>query len=184
MLIEEASRSIDLVTGWFFEPQLGSYQLDGRGAPTLELPVPPLRIDRVTVQGADLSLDDLVVVGAPVGPGFDGPRITKRRGVFPRGRGNVELVGLWGYTEEDGTDFGRTPLEIRRACILMVLKGVAPLADPESEDARNRWRILQERTRDQSVKLDRVTAPAPFTGDPEVDAILMRYRRPAGLGAA
>ena len=51
-------------------------------------------------------------------------------------------------------------------------------------EARNRWRILEERTRDQSYKLDRVSRSGVLTGDPEVDEILLRYRRPAPMGAA
>ncbi len=185
-LIDEASRTIDRACGWFFEPRLRAYRLDGRDAPSIEPPAPPIRIDRLAVGGAELSLDpdDLVVVSAPVQPGFDGPRLTLRHGRFPRGRGNVVAEGLWGYTEDDGTPTGRTPLEIRRACMLLVLRWLHPLTADASTDARNRWRILEERTRDQSYKLDRAGAAGPFTGDPEIDAILARYRRPLALGGA
>ena len=51
-------------------------------------------------------------------------------------------------------------------------------------EARNRWRLLEERTRDQSYRLDRDARPAPLTGDPDVDTILGRYRRPTAMGAA
>jgi hypothetical protein len=186
-LLDEATRTIDRVTGLFFEPRPATYRLDGRGTPTLEPLVPPIEVVRLAVDGTELPLDlgSLVIAGAPVGPGFDGPRFTLRHGRrFPKGRGNVEAEGVWGYTEDDGTPTGRTPLEIRRACMLLVLRMVPLLADSEAaSDARNRWRIIEERTRDQSYKLDRVSASAPWTGDPEVDAILARYRRPMGLGA-
>ncbi len=193
-LIDEASSFIDQVTGWFFEPRALSFRMDGRGVPSIEPPAPPIRVDRLAVEDAELSLDpnDLVVVGAPIQPGFDGPRLTLRHGrVFPRGQGNVEAEGLWGYTEDDGTTEddgmteGRVPLAIRRACILLVLRWLSPLADSDgAEDARNRWRIIEERTRDQSYKLDRVAQTGAFTGDPEIDGILARYRRPPGMGAA
>jgi len=29
-----------------------------------------------------------------------------------------------------------------------------------------------------------VKETGPFTGDPELDGVLLRYRRPAGMGAA
>lgn len=186
-LIEEAGRTIDRITGWFFEPRAQTLALDGRGHPTIEPPVPPIRLDRLAVGDTDLSLspDDLVVVGSPVNPGFDAPRLTLRRcRSFPRGRGNVTAEGLWGFTEPDGTAEGRTPLEIRRACMLLVLRLLHPLAGEASTDARNRWRILEERTRDQSYRLDGVKETGPFTGDPELDGVLLRYRRPAGTGAA
>ncbi len=187
-LIDEASRTIDRVTGWFFAPRLRTFRLDGRDAPSLEPPAPPIRIDRLAVGGSELALDPdrLVVVGAPVQPGFDGPRLTLRRArSFPRGDGNVEVEGLFGYTEDDGSPHGRTPLEIRRACMLLVLRAIPALGDADSAgDARNRWRLLEERTRDQSYRLDRDARPAPMTGDPDVDAILARYRRPPAMGAS
>ena len=186
-LIEEATAAIDRITGWFFEPRTLNLRLDGRGTPSLEPPVPPIELDRLAIDATELSLDsaDLVVVGAPVAPGFDAPRISLTRGrVFPKGTGNVTAEGLWGYTEPDGTPEGRTPLEIRRACMLLVLRLLHPLAGESSTDARNRWRILEERTRDQSYRLDGVKDTGPFTGDPEIDGVLLRYRRPPGLGAA
>jgi len=186
-LIDEAGRAIDSFTGWFFEPRTLTLRLDGRGTPSIEPPVPPIELTQLLVGGSVLSLspDDLVVVGAPVQPGFDAPRITRtRRRVFPKGTGNVEAAGVWGYTEDDGTAQGRTPIEIRRACMLLVLRWLSPLGMDDSE-ARNRWRIIEERTRDQSYKLDRVSgAGSTFTGDPDIDSIVARYRRPPGLGAA
>lgn len=184
-LIEEAGGLIDRITGWFFEARTATIRLDGRGTPSIEPPVPPIRLDRLAIGGHDVALSDTVdVLGAPVGPGFDAPRLTVRGGrCFPRGTGNITAVGRWGFTEPDGTADGRTPLEIRRACILLVLRGIDPLASAASSDARNRWRMLEERTRDQSYRLAELRA-AKLTGDPEVDAILERYCRPIGLGAA
>jgi hypothetical protein len=185
-LVEEAGGLIDRITGWFFEPRTATLRLDGRGTPSLEPPVPPIRLDRLAIYGQDVALPEAVdVIGAPVGPGFDAPRITLRRSrCFPRGTANVIAAGRWGFTEPDGTADGRTPLEIRRACILLVLRGIDPLAGAASSDARNRWRLLEERTRDQSYRLAELRVGNPLTGDPEVDAILARYRRPVGLGAA
>ena len=204
-LLEEASRTIDQVTGWFFEPRLLALRLEGRGVPTIEPQFPPIRIDRLSIGSFDLSLEprDLVVVGAPIQPGFDGPRITLRHGrVFPRRDGSLPLPsmysmeplllvddsitaeGLWGYTEPDGTPTGRTPVEIRRACILLVLRGLPLLTSEDAWDARNRWRLVSERTRDQSYSLSPNDAFGTLTGDPEVDRILRRYMRPRGLGAA
>ncbi len=101
-LLDEATSFIDRVAGWFFEPRLATLRLDGRGTPSLELPVPPIRVDRLVVGDVELSLafEDLIVVGAPIGPGFDGPRLTLLHGNrFPPGRGNVVVEGLWGFTE-------------------------------------------------------------------------------------
>lgn len=73
----------------------------------------------------------------------------------------------------------------RRACMLLVLRGLAPLADEASLEARTRWRVIEERTRDQSYRLDGLkTSTADLTGDPEIDALLALYIRPRPLGAA
>jgi hypothetical protein len=187
-LLDEATRLIERVTGWFFEPRPATLRLDGRGTPSLDLPVPPIRLDRLRIGAADLAFgeEDLVVVGAPVGPRFDGPRFTRRYGVFPHGRGNVAAEGLWGYTEDDGTPTGRTPPTIRRATMLLVLRTVAPLNDDASVEARSRWRLVEERTRDQSFRLDaaRASTAPELTGDPEVDVLLVPYVRPRPIGAA
>jgi len=187
-LLDEATSVIDRVAGWFFEPRPATLRLDGRGAHALELPVPPIRVDRLVVSGAEVSLafEDLVVEGAPIQPGFIGPRLALTRcRRFPRGEGNVVVEGLWGFTEPDGTPEGRTPPSIRRACLLLVLRNLAPLADDAAFEARSRWRIIEEKTRDQSYKLDRAAASsATLTGDPEVDALLEPYVRPSPIGAA
>jgi len=184
-LIDEASRLIDRATGWFFEPRPMTLLLDGRGTPSVEPPVPPIRLDQVLVGGTELASEDYVLIGVPVQPGFDAPRLSLRSGRFPKGYANIEARGLWGYTEDDGSAEGRTPLEIRRATILLVLRTRPRMGDIDAAgEARNRWRILEERTRDQSYKLDRVRQSGALTGDPEVDEILVRYRRPAPMGAA
>jgi hypothetical protein len=186
-LLDEATRLIDRVTGWFFEARDASLRLDGRGTPSLELPVPPIRLTRLVLNDSELSLlpRDLVIVGAPVHAGFDAPRLTLRHGrVFTRGQGNVVVEGRFGYTEGDGSAQGRTPLAIRRACLLLVLRNLAPLASDAATEARSAWRILEERTRDQSVRFSPVSSAVVLTGYPEVDELLVPYVRPSPFGAA
>lgn len=186
-LVDEAGCNIDRITGWCFEPRSSTYGLDGRGTSTLELPVPLIYLEHVAINGVVFPLkeEDLLVIGSPVQPGVDVPRLVLVNGwIFPRGVANVAVTGLWGCTEPDGSTTGRTPLEIRRVCMLLVLRALHPLAGQDSADARNRWRILEERTRDQSYRLDSLKSKGPFTGDPEIDDILLRYRRPAEMGAA
>jgi hypothetical protein len=52
------------------------------------------------------------------------------------------------------------------------------------EDAQRRYRLIQEKTRDQSYTLDKLQLHGALTGDPEIDAILIQFKRPADLGAA
>jgi hypothetical protein len=188
-LLDEASAFIDRVTGWFFESRMLTLRLDGRGAPTIEPPYPPLRLDALSVEyegAVALSPEDVSVVGAPVQPGFNAPRLTLRHGRrFPRGVANVTAVGLWGFTEPDGTPEGRTPPAIHTVTMQLALRALPLLGDLEAwSDARLRWRLLEERTRDQSYKLGAPLFATFITGDPEIDLVLMRYRKPAGLGAA
>lgn len=187
VLIEEASALIDRLTGWWFEPREHAFTLDGRGGTSIEPPVPPIRLERIAIFGTPLSRtqEAIGVLGAPVGPGFVVPRITRTRGGFPRAPGSVELEGVFGYTEADGTPMGRTPLAIRRACMVLVMRMLPPLGDTDAvEDARNRWRIVEERTRDQSFRLAPLVRMGELTGDAEIDDLLVLYRRPMGLGAA
>ena len=187
-LIDQATRTIDRVTGWFFEPRTLTLHMDGRCAPSIEPPVPPIRLTRLTLDGRDLSLapEALVVVGAPIGPRFTAPRLTRtHRRIFRRGEGNVIAEGRWGFTEEDGTPEGRTPLAIRRAAMLLVIRDLAQLTDDASFEARQRTRLVEEHTRDQSYRLDGAPkSPLLLVGDPEIDTLLADYVRPPGLGAA
>jgi hypothetical protein len=185
-LLDEACSFIDRVTGWFFEPRSLVLTFDGRDTPTIEPPVPPIRLDTLAIDGAAISTKpaDLDLVGAPVLQKVATPRLTLRHGRFPKGTANVSAAGLWGYTEPDGSAAGRTPPPIRVATLQLVLRALPLLGDQEAwTDARLRGRILEERTRDQSYRL----SPPPFlsfmTGDPEIDILLLGYRRPAGLGA-
>jgi len=184
-LIAEATDTIDRVTGWFFEPRVRTLRLDGRGTPYLSVPWVPLLIDRVSVDDHLVDSADVRWVGAPVEPGFIEPRVELRAGLFTRGDGNVALQGTWGYTEPDGSPFGHTPLAIRRACMLLVMRALPKLTDHDLvSDARSAWRTLEQRTRDQSFSLSKPVQRADLTGDPEVDTILSRYARPIALGAA
>jgi hypothetical protein len=191
VLLDEATRFIDRVTGWFFEPRPATLRLDGRGAPSVELPVPAIRLDKLVVGTTALSLapEDLLIIGAPVQPGFDAPRVTLRHcRAFPRGHGNVVAQGLWGFTEDNGTPMGRTPLAIRRACLLLVVRGLGQLGDESSFEARSRWRVVEERTRDQSIRFESAKQSQQqqrqVVVEPEVDALLAHYMRPSPLGAA
>jgi hypothetical protein len=186
-LLTEASAFVDHVTGWFFEPRTMALRMDGRGTPSVEPPFPPIRVDELLIGcvAASLAEDDIVIRGAPVLPGFDAPRFTLLRGcTFPKGSDNVVASGVWGYTEPDGTALGRTPVAIRRAAMLLVMRWLPLLGDAEAAAAKSQWRILEERTRDQSYRLSPLSGVAvTFTSDPEIDLLLARYRKPIGLGA-
>jgi hypothetical protein len=99
--------------------------------------------------------------------------------------GNVSVSGTWGYTEADGSASGRTPLAVRRACLLLVTRRLGLLGDASAQDAAHWWRVIEERTREQSIKFAPAEqSAAALVGDPEVDQLLRPYLRPLRCGAA
>lgn len=107
---------------------------------------------------------------------------------WPDGTQNVEIDGVFGYTEYDQTEYGRTPFLISRATCLIVTRQLLYSAYSQADkanDAANWWRVTEMKTRDQSIKYadpskfgrSRAGVGA-FTGDPEIDAIIASFRRP------
>ena len=181
--LDDATATIDRLCGWFFDPRDLTIRLDGRGRRSLLLPVPPIRIESIEVDEQLVPHDEVRLEGAPIGAGFLEPRIIRTGGVFARGTQNVQLIGRFGYTIADGTADGMTPPPVRRAALLLAMRNLPGLATDAGRDARDAWRIIEERTRDQAVKFqpDPVSA---LTGIAEVDRLLEPYRRPRPIGAA
>lgn len=107
---------------------------------------------------------------------------------WPIGVNNLQVVGLFGYTDRDGSFTGDTPEEIRRVTQLLVIRDLAKLGDVDDRlEAKRRMLISQESTRDQSVNyaVPRSSAGTGsaygYTGDPEIDEILIDYQRPGGV---
>lgn len=148
-------------------------------------------------------------VEAPRVDGAFGPEYRREPGVFysdiwkfPRGRQNVKLSGVFGYTElipgdpvgETSTgsqvplSFGSTPPLIKELCLLLVARDYPQIADASlREDLRARWRIEQEKTRDQMIKLTSLKDAGQlgaWTGDPEIDGIIAMYAAPSASGFA
>lgn len=109
---------------------------------------------------------------------------------WPEGTQNVEVTGIFGYTDDDGSAVGRTPLLIERACAMLVIRNLPLLTDADGlQDAQNASRVLEYKTRDQTIKYADPSklgsrGVGAFTGDPAIDTILAGYVRPPHLGAA
>ena len=85
---------------------------------------------------------------------------------LPKIRDGELLVSI-GYTEPDGSPTGSTPLLIREACKRLVVREIPLLADTgRREDARQRYRIIQEKTREQSYTLDKLAHPGALADEP------------------
>ena len=211
-LIELASRYIDSVTERFFEPRQQTLELDGRDVPDLLLGEPIIAVEQIEV--LDQGIGGVAISGPVDPSSYrvynrhltqrlakpddrDNPKISFVRGdsgprpllgrgfFFPQGVQNIRVKGLFGYTEADGSPTGRTPLLIREVCKRLVARDLPLLSDVGGrDDAQRRWRLIQEKTRDQSYRLDKLTLHGALTGDPEIDNMLVQFKRPADLGAA
>jgi hypothetical protein len=111
---------------------------------------------------------------------------------FPRGQQNIEVTGIFGFTDPDGSTLGSTPEEIKLVARKLALRELPELLDFDArEDFQNRFKITREKTRDQLIQyIERPAGRANtaffgyFTGDPLIDNILAAYMRPPALGSA
>lgn len=206
--IQRASAFVERATRRFFEPRYLTLLASGTGRTALLLDTPIIGVDEVAWGGsaeeADSLLDDetaLRVFNRHLAGGPDdraspkielytdlGPFTPGVGYLFGRGSKNVRVTGAFGYTDRDAAPWGKTPEDIRRVTMLLVLRDVAKLADVDArEDARLRGRLVSERTRDQSYQLSsakEMGLATSLTGDPEVDQVLLAYRAPPSIGAA
>ena len=128
--IDWATRFIDLITKWWFEPRNfdtgNELKLDGMGTRDLLVPLPIIKIAKVqfvdfpTVPGgvSEVDLDAFAIYNRHLKTGgltnpddrrnpriaFVGTKIGRRQifvDEFPRGRQNIWLTGRFGFTEPD-----------------------------------------------------------------------------------
>lgn len=209
-LIALASRYIERVTGRFYEPRAQTLLVDGRGGRTLALGHPIVGVESVVIDASPFSSGDLpvdpsvyrvynrhITQGLLLPDDRDNPKLELLYGdgptgalglgsfIWPRGQQNVTVRGVFGYTEPDGSPSGKTPELIRHATKLLVMRELPLLGSADQrEDAQRRYRLTSERTRDQSYTLEALKLHGAFTGDPEIDNILVAFVRPPDVGAA
>jgi len=201
-LIQRASRLIDMYTGRWFEPRTMTFSLDAQNAMTLFIEQPIISISSVSIDGIALVADDYKVYNRHITQNLihpddrENPKIEIAQPLestylfklgltwFPRGQQNIDVAGVFGYTDYDGSAEGATPLAIQEACKKMVLRDLPVKygADPSS-DEKAWWRMVRQRTRDQSIDFSDPSkmghqGVGVYTGDPEIDNILRRYTRP------
>lgn len=216
VLIARASRLVDHWTGRTFAPTSKTIKVDGTGRRGLLLDEAIISISEVHVLDAfgfgdsetftDVVLTDLRIYNRHLTEGLldpddrDSPKIEfvwpnrwNFGGSWPTGRQNIQITGVFGFTDPDGTPNGKTPDLIQHATNLLVVRELPVLADTSSrDDTRFRFAITNQRTRDQSISYSPNAGGAAFsasgsgrmTGDAEIDTILERYVRPTKMGAA
>lgn len=188
---------VNQFTGQWFYPLATTLELDGTGSNLLQLSVPIIRVDELRLNDSSYVLPTSQYV-AYTGrtPGNDdrtNPRIkiksaassavesfyqaastTMLRGVmFKRGEHNQKVTGLFGYVEADGTAPVLIKYAVRKLVSLnsakLALGGATMLAGPMTKEVTDRHSVSYS---------EKMLPAATLSGDPEVDRIMARYRRP------
>jgi len=105
---------------------------------------------------------------------------------FPRGNLNLNVTGVFGYTDPDGGPFGRVPAVLEEVTEALAKRrlgiGAGAMADPF---AGQPGRIKSARTRSQAVSFDTSQSKdAIITGHPRLDEALYAMARPPHVGVA
>lgn len=216
-----ATALIDKWTGRWFEPRALTLMLDGSGSSVLLLGSPIIAVTEINIllQDFDASESDVELnqvriynrhlLGRLDPDDREDPRIEWlshdtlaenpgalfHQGRWPRGTQNIEVVGTFGYTDPDvgggSAATGVTPVLIKHAALLLVMKNLPLLADTEArQETAAAHRLTSLRTRDQSISYagpmsgSGTRLQGAFSGDPEIDNIIAAYCRPPSLGAA
>lgn len=106
---------------------------------------------------------------------------------FPLSQQNVKMMGLFGYTDWDGSAFGVTPELVKEAIMRIALRKIRPLysATAGGTSIGVAGPVKMEKTFDQQVQYSDAGAQQNsgayvgyWTGDPEIDQLISTYRRP------
>lgn len=185
-----ATQLIERVTGLWFGPRVMTLTEDGPGAPVLFLQIPIVAIAAARLLEEEVPLSELVVANRHVRgqthPDDRGaPTVTRRCGAWVRDIHNVEVDGVFGYTEPDLT----IPAPVQRAAAILA-ETYATTQDPESLlESLMAQGVRSETTRDQSITFGSrrdtgVGALVPrfgTTGNVVADTLLARYRPPIAM---
>jgi hypothetical protein len=226
-IIQRNSALIEQWTGRWFYPRELMLRLDGNNADQILIGIPiiavtELRIlepDYVIVGGGELvDLTSVRIYNRHLTQGLTDPddRYNPKiqylsawsgtrqapnifpSGWFPVGRQNIQINGLFGFTEwDDGvtlwtdavTPVGKVPDIINLVCMMLAVRDLTPLSDVSARtEALLSSTVTEERTRDQSVKYggggSKVTsAGAGILANKEIQQMLAPFRRLPGLGA-
>jgi hypothetical protein len=111
---------------------------------------------------------------------------------WPKGQQNIKVIGQFGYTDYDEgvTAEGVTPDGIKQLCVYLVMPELPGMYDIDArEDFTRRTSIRQMKTRDQSITFGGSETPLTalaskgLTGNPEIDRLILFYRRPSKITA-
>lgn len=171
--IAQVTAYVDAMTGQWFESRPRVFLLDCAGGTVLPLPLAPITITAVTVDGSVWDPSTYVVDGDP-----GNPRLVASRGNYwPHGQGIVLVDGTWGVLEG-----GQTPVMIQATALKLVVRDLPLASDIDGQEAKRRGRIYQESLNGFSFSVARLYSAGQFTGDHDIDIVLTRYARPLRSG--
>lgn len=211
-----ASKQFEQFTRQFFEPRYLTLALDGNGSVAVLLDQPIIALDELFFASITLFLSELPIdatayrvynrhlAGLMTPDDRLNPRLelygiedyvatwALQGARFPRGKQNVSVKGVFGFTDPDGSPFGSTPSLVNHAVKLLTLRVMRKMTSAARGAAFLAPFVTDEKTRDQSVSFARFggggssglgSSIGAFTGDPEIDGIIVQFQRPLTLGA-
>lgn len=234
LLLKRAALQIENWTGRWFYPKHTTFLLDGTGSDQLQVGPPIILIESVrwlepdttylTATNELVDLRSIRVYNRHLTQGlldpddrknpklqyvssWSGERHAPRifpSGWWPEGVQNIEVKGLFGWTEPDDgatlwtdgvTPIGTTPAAITLATLMLAVRDTLPLGDLEGRnEAALANRLQSLRTRDQSISWgyqqstsasigDSNAGGAGIAGNSLIKSLLQPYVRMGALGA-
>lgn len=184
--IQLASDYIDLMTGQWFEDRAIDYMTNGTGQRMIFLPVFVRAVQSITVDSSLLDQSEYTVYNRFFPDDRRNPKI-EFANPLPSGRLNVKISGTFGYVDkkvvEQATSYV-TPEQIKKICLMLALGEVDTLSSDSRRDIIDRGRIKEEQTDRHSYTLSDVLGAGAYTGVPEIDQVLIAFRKPLGVGMA
>lgn len=172
-----AQQFIELVTGRFFEKRAGlTLSVSGRGHNRLWLPIPPIAITSVAIDGVVLASTEYRIVMPTFPDGRFDPKLDRVASIWPKGSDNITVVGDFGFVD---TVAGTPVAYVAPKLIKDICKRIAIWALPQlgNSDAQRARQIVEESLKDYRYRLSESTTSGGLFGDPAIDNILAQFRR-------
>lgn len=211
--LAKASAQLETWTGRRFRAEYRAVKVDGGGGMKVRLREPVIAVESIELEDESLSYTTLLdweynihIYNRHIRLGQLSPddRINPRLeyanslrpmgadGYFGDGSQDIKVTGVFGYTEPNGSPTGGTPAIVRDLTVAVALLSVDGAASPDSWKTKNKWKLTEERTRDQTVKYggggsqngSMYVGPgstAYFTGEPDLDAAILRLKVGPGM---
>lgn len=182
MIIKSADY-VDLMTGRWFEDLEKTLIKDGTGNKLITLDVPIISISSIEIGDWSTTPEAIDVSTYKVynrKPEDDQNPHIKFYNKVKKGVQNVNIIGHFGYVDEDGN----TPVLIKRVMKKLTIGSLPLLSSDESEEQTQNMKLIAERTDGHSYELSDLLSDGSVTGDPEIDDIIQRFRRPVRVGSA